>query len=118
MTGRCLCSGVRFALAGPARDVVVCHCSLCRRSGTLAGAYTAVDRDGLRTSSSETLSWYVDVNGRNRGFCARCGSTLFWATEEGATISVSAGALDGPTGLAVERHVFLEDTADWERAQK
>ncbi len=115
MTGRCLCGEVRFVLVPPIRDVVVCHCSLCRRSGTLAGAYTAVVRDGLRLTSRETLAWYVDVNGRDRGFCTACGSTLFWSSEGAATISVSAGALDGPTGLAVERHIFTSDAADWER---
>jgi hypothetical protein len=116
VTGRCLCGGVRFELVPPIRDVVVCHCSLCRRSGTLAGAYTAVERDGLRLTSRETLAWYVDVNGRDRGFCTTCGSTLFWSSEGHSTISVSAGALDGPTGLAVERHIFTSDTADWERS--
>jgi len=115
MTGRCLCGGVRFELAGPVRDVVVCHCSLCRRSGTLAGAYTAVRREGLRLSSSETLAWYADVNGRDRGFCATCGSTLFWSSSGDSTISVSAGALEGTTGLVVECHIFTSDAADWER---
>jgi len=116
VTGGCLCGGVRFELVPPVRDVVICHCSLCRRSGTLAGAYTAVERDGLRLTSSETLASYTDVNGRDRGFCAACGSTLFWWSEDDSTISVSAGALDGPTGLAVERHVFTLDAADWESA--
>jgi hypothetical protein len=116
VTGRCLCGAVRFELVEPIRDVVVCHCSLCRRSGTLAGAYTAVERRRLRLTARETLAWYVDVNGRDRGFCAACGSTLFWSSEGDSTISVSAGALDGPTGLAVERHIFTSDAADWERA--
>ena len=33
--------------------------------------------------------------------------TLFWSAEGGDTISVSAGALDGPTGLTVERHIAI-----------
>ena len=114
MTGGCLCGGVRFVLDAPLRDVVVCHCSLCRRSGTLAGAYTAVGRDALRLTEEAALAWYVDVNGRRRGFCNTCGATLFWSDESEPTISVSAGALDGPTGLVVERHIYLADAADWE----
>lgn len=114
MTGSCLCGGVRFELAPPLRGVVVCHCSLCRRSGTLAGAYTAIARDGLRLTADGTLAWYVDVNDRRRGFCRSCGATLFWAAGGDPTISVSAGALDGPTGLHVERHIFTGDAADWE----
>jgi len=92
----------------------VCHCSLCRRSGTLAGAYTAVPRQALRLAADETLRWYVDVNERRRGFCATCGATLFWTRDDDAMISVSAGALDGQTGLATERHIYVADAADWE----
>jgi hypothetical protein len=114
MTGGCLCGGVRFELEPPLRDVVVCHCSLCRRSGTLAGAYTAVPREALRLVVQETLTWYVDVNGRRRGFCGGCGATLFWSDEGEETISVSAGALDGPTGLVTTRHIYVADAADWE----
>ena len=114
MTGGCLCGDVRFALEPPLRDVVVCHCSLCRRSGTFAGAYTAVPREELRLTSETSLRWYVDVNGRRRGFCGTCGATLFWSHEDRATVCVSAGALDGPTGLVVERHVHVEDAGDWE----
>ena len=114
MTGGCLCGGVRFELDPPLRDVIVCHCSLCRRSGTLAGAYTAVRRDALRLTAEETLRWYVDVNERERGFCGTCGATLFWARPDDATVSVSAGALDGETGLVTEQHIFVADAADWE----
>ena len=114
MTGGCLCGGVRFELEPPLRNVLVCHCSLCRRSGTLAGAYTAVPRQALRLAADETLRWYVDVNERRRGFCVTCGATLFWTRDDDATISVSAGALDGQTGLATEGHIYVADAADWE----
>jgi len=114
VTGGCLCGGVRFELDPPLRDVLVCHCSLCRRSGTLAGAYTSVPCDALRLLADETLRWYVDVNDRRRGFCCTCGATLFWMLAADAAISVSAGALDEPTGLVVERHIFVKDAADWE----
>ena len=63
---------------------------------------------------SETLRWYVDVNERRRGFCGTCGATLFWTRAGDATISVSAGALDGPTGLVTEGHIYVADAADWE----
>ena len=114
MTGGCLCGGVRFELDPPLRNVVVCHCSLCRRSGTLAGAYTSVPRDALKFDADDTLRWYADVNERRRGFCGTCGATLFWSRADADTVSVSAGALDGPTGLLTERHIHVADAADWE----
>jgi hypothetical protein len=114
MTGGCLCGAVRFELTPPLRPVVVCHCSLCRRSGTLAGAYTAVPREAFRLSVESGLAWYVDANGRRRGFCGTCGATLLLSDDAEPTISVSAGALDGPTGLVTERHIYASHAADWE----
>ena len=116
MTGGCLCGAVRFEIEAPLRNVVVCHCSLCRRSGTLAGAYTSAPRAALHIAESATLAWYVDPNGRRRGFCDACGSSLFWSDEGRNTVSVSAGALDEPTGLVTEGHIYTGDVADWETA--
>ena len=74
----------------------------------------SVPLEALRLAADETLRWYVDVNERRRGFCGTCGATLFWTRAGDATISVSAGALDGPTGLVTEGHIYVADAADWE----
>jgi len=102
---------VRLEVEPPLRDVVVCHCSLCRRSGTLAGAYSAAPREALRVEGE--LTWYDDANGRQRGFCGSCGSTLLWDAG-GETVSIAAGALDEPTGLRTVSHIFVGEAADWE----
>jgi 2-methylcitrate dehydratase PrpD len=47
VTGGCLCGAVRFKLAPPLRDVVLCHCSVCRRIHGHVGAYTNVARAQL-----------------------------------------------------------------------
>lgn len=113
MTGGCLCGAVRFELDPPLRDILVCHCSLCRRSGTLAGAYTEVATESFHLSREDGLAWYADANRRERGFCRVCGSTLLWRSG-GETISVSAGALDAPNEIGIEAHIFVADTAFWE----
>ena len=112
MTGRCLCGAVTFEVDPPLRDVVVCHCSLCRRWGTHAGAYTAAPREAIRVEGAG-LHWYVDERGRRRGFCRECGSSLLW-DRGGSTISISAGALDGATGLGIAARIYVADAADWE----
>ena len=47
-TGGCLCGGVRYKVARPLRDVVLCHCSMCRRTHGHVGAYTAAPKSGSR----------------------------------------------------------------------
>ena len=54
------------------------------------------------------------VTGGERGFCATCGSSLFWSALERPTISVAAGTLDGATGLSTIGHIWDEQRADWE----
>ena len=113
-TGRCLCEAIRFEIGGSLRGIVVCHCSLCRRAGTYAGAYTRVPRDALRIVGEEHPATYVDRNGRERSFCRACGTTLFWAVPGEDGVSVSAGALDDDAGLRIIRHIHVEDAAGWE----
>ena len=113
-SGGCLCGAVRFELTPPLRDILVCHCSLCRRAGSNAAAYTSVRRSALRLLESDGLATYIDVNDRERSFCCICGSSLFWAEDGADSISVSAGALDGETGLRISAHVWGASAADWE----
>lgn len=114
-TGACLCGGVRYAVDGPLRSVVLCHCTQCRRStGHFMAATAAWHRD-FRLLSEESLRWYASSDGAQRGFCARCGSTLFWQANGRDYISIAAGTLDGPSGLASACHIFVADKGDYYR---
>ncbi len=111
-TGRCLCGAVAFRIAGPIRQVHACHCSMCRRQG---GNFN-VSGDALKADLSFTqdrgLHWYRSSNWASRGFCRDCGSALFW-DGGGETIGVNLGALDQPTGLRIESHIYVADKADF-----
>ena len=112
--GGCLCGAVRFEVTGPLRDVFICHCSLCRRSGTGPAAYTAAAHESIVFDRDDDLAWYIDANGRSRGFCRICGSSLFWRSEAGTMTSIGAGSLEPPTGLRVARHIHVAARGDWE----
>ncbi len=112
-TGGCLCGAVRYALSGELRDVVNCHCGQCQRFHGYLGAYTAVARSGFELTKDGGLRWYRSSDGASRGFCAECGSSLFWERTGAPTVSISAGSLDRPTGLRTVRHVFVADKADY-----
>ena len=48
-----------------------------------------------------------------RGFCATCGSTLFWQGKGRDYIAIAAGTLDGDSGLRIEGHIFCADKGDY-----
>ena len=118
-TGRCLCGAVTYELHGELRDVIVCHCVECRRWHGTSGAYTTTaTRDDLAVSDPEgVLRWIrspQSVTDADRGFCERCGSSLFWRAPRDGTVSVTAGTLDGVTGLRTVEHIWESQRADWE----
>lgn len=113
VTGSCLCGGVTFSVSRFVRPVVACHCGQCRKTSGHYGAATKARNDDFRMTSDETLSWYRSSEAAERGFCSRCGSSMFWRPVGGDSISIMAGALDAPTGLKLAFHIFAEDAGDY-----
>lgn len=114
-TGSCLCGGVRYTVTGPLRDVVNCHCSLCRKFHGHYGAYTAALRENvIIKNENNLLTWYRSINNlARRGFCVICGSSLFWDLEDVPTLSIAVGTLDQPTGLCTTTHIYTVDKGDY-----
>lgn len=114
-TGGCLCGAVRYEIHGSMRPVVACHCTQCRRTSGHHVAATAVRAEHLRLVYSAGLRWYASNPNARRGFCGRCGSNLFWEPRIGEHVSIMAGTLDGPTGLATAVHIHTADAGDYYR---
>ena len=115
-TGRCLCGAVRYEVNGPLREVLICHCDECRRWHGHVSASTAAKRDDLVLVEQRGLRWInspkSDARAR-RGFCAECGSSLFWEAPDRPTVSIAAGTLDGPTGLRSSAHWYVSQAGDY-----
>ena len=112
-TGRCLCGAVQFRLIGPMRPVIACHCKECRQVTGHFWAATAVANSNLVLDKDGELAWYRSSTTVRRGFCRACGSTLFYDPDGEDRVAVSAGALDGGTGLALQSHVFVAEKGDY-----
>lgn len=95
------------------RDVLVCHCTQCRRWSGHAWAASSVPLDRFRLTTDRGLAWYRASDIAQRGFCRVCGSSLFWKPDGEYRMSFSPGALDGPTGLHVTHHWHREDAGDY-----
>lgn len=113
--GGCLCGAVRYRARRPLRDVIYCHCSQCRRSSGHFVAATAVAPDALQFDRHDGLTWYASSASAERGFCSRCGASLFWRPADGAHVSIMAGTLDTPTGLVAREHLHVGAAGDYYR---
>ncbi|WP_435259823.1 GFA family protein [Thioclava sp. FR2] len=108
VTGGCLCGKVRFKTQSPLRDVVYCHCEQCRRQTGLYYAATAIPRADLVIEGAQNITWFAASDFARRGFCSNCGSALFWDGKNLPYVSVLAGAIDDPSQLVAECHIFTE----------
>ena len=112
-SGGCLCGALRYRVRGPLRPVVACHCTQCRRASGHYTASTACRHADLVIEDEATLTWYESSPGVERGFCGRCGSSLFWRSGGADTTAIFAGSLDRPSGLKLVQHIFTEDAGDY-----
>lgn len=113
LSGKCLCESVTYVITGPARGVVNCHCSRCRRHTGHFMAATATEVNDIEISG-DTLSWYEAAPGVEYGFCGNCGSTLFWRSERRPElISIAAGTLTPPTGLETVAAIYKDYASDY-----
>ena len=113
MRGSCPCGGVVFEVTPPLRDVVVCHCSQCRKQSGHAWAASTVPLERFRLIEDRGLAWYRASPQALRGFCKDCGAFLFWKPEGEERMSFAAGAIDGPTGLKTVLHLMPESAGDY-----
>ena len=111
LTGSCLCGDVTFKVTGEPFDPAACHCSMCRKSSGHVWAAAVVADEGLRIEGP--VRWYASSSKARRGFCPRCGSSLFWQEIGSGFIDFALGAVDGPTGMHLGRHIYTESKGDY-----
>ena len=108
--GGCLCRQLRYRVTGPMRPVVACHCRQCRKTSGHHVAATSAPRRSVEVTG--VVTWFTSSETARRGFCGTCGSNLFW-DGPGENLSIFAGTLDAPTGLALIGHIFCADRGDY-----
>lgn len=112
-TGSCLCGEVTYEITGPLREVIACHCIQCRKTTGHFMAATNVQLEDFKLTRETGLKWYRASDFASRGFCQSCGATLFWKRDEAGHISITAGSIDGKTGLKMDKHIFCDFAGDY-----
>lgn len=113
ITGSCLCGRVRLNIKELNRDVVACHCTQCRKQTGHFVAATCASNEQFTVDGGDNLTWYRASSEAERGFCQHCGSVMMWRELNSNQTSIMAGCLDTPTGLTLDRHIFVDDKGDY-----
>jgi len=113
-TGKCLCGAVTFTAKDLGKEASACHCGMCMRWA--GGPWVGVVAKAVDFDDEDTVSVVQSSAWAERGFCAKCGSGLFYRiTAEGplhGLISVSLGALDDRNGLPLANEWFIDRKPD------
>lgn len=111
MRGSCCCANVRFTVTGSPKGPSVCHCGQCRKMSGFAWSSAYVPEDQITIEGP--VHWFASSRQAKRGICQTCGSFLFWKAHNEDTMSFALGAIDGPTGLTLQKHIFTADKGDY-----
>jgi hypothetical protein len=111
LTGSCNCKDVTFTVKDGGQSVSACHCIQCRKQSGhhWASGYAALNNFQI----SGKVRWYEASATAKRGFCPTCGCFLFWKSNTEDGMSFSLGVIDGPTGLELQKHIFVADKGDY-----
>ena len=113
LKGSCNCGAVQYEVTGKAQGASVCHCGQCRKQSGHVWSSAYVPDTALTITQDQGLKWYASSDAAKRGFCGNCGSFLFWKMNSEDATSFSLGSLDGPTGITLEKHIFVADKGDY-----
>ena len=109
----CLCGGIQLRTHGYHRDVENCHCIQCMKTHGNYAAYTNVQEQNVKFLKKRTLKWFRSSKKAKRGFCRKCGASLFFKLIGSNNISISAGMFNGPTKLKTKMNIFVKGKLDY-----
>ena len=111
--GGCYCGKVRYRANSASAEVTECHCSQCRKQAGHRYASTDAKVGDVEIDGVDNITWFRASANAERGFCATCGSHLFWRSLGDDEMAILAASVDEPTGLRVTRHIFVESKGDY-----
>ena len=115
--GSCLCGKITFTISGAIKNIVHCHCSLCRKAQGSAFATNAnVNVMHFNFVSGENnLTPYQSTPTQTKYFCKTCGSPIMSKnTETPENIRIRLGTIVSDICERPAAHIFVSSKANWE----
>ena len=104
----CLCGGIQFISKGHHRNVHNCHCIQCMKTHGHHAAYTCVEEQNIKFIKKRTLKWFRSSKRAKRGFCSKCGASIFFKVIGTKNISIAAGMFNKPVKLKTIANIFTK----------
>ncbi len=118
MIAKCLCESIKFKIKGKLRHIKNCHCNQCMKTHGNYAAYTACNENDIIFLNKKNLKWYQSSKIAKRGFCAKCGASIFYKKFDSNKVSVAAGMLSNPTKLKTISNIFTKKKMDYYKLDK
>ena len=113
LTASCLCGDIKLKTQGYHRNVQNCHCIQCMKTHGHHAAYTNVEERNVKFLKKRTLKWFKSSKRAKRGFCNKCGASLFFKIIGAKTISIAAGMFNRPVKLKTTMNIFVKGKSDY-----
>lgn len=114
--GQCLCGAVKYEIDGELAGIQLCHCTMCRRAqgGAFATNLPVETRNFRLVSGEASLKAYESSPGKQRLFCAECGSPIISRlTADPTKVRVRIGTLTEPVATQPIFHFNVASQASW-----
>jgi len=114
--GRCLCGAVLFSMGFPSKWVAHCHCTKCQRAhGAAFVTWVGVEQSLVAISDQDgLLNWYSSSRDAERGFCARCGSSLFFRSSKWpGELHIARANFTDPIDREPQAHGYYDTHVQW-----
>lgn len=110
--GGCLCGAIRYEAIGEPINVRICHCRKCQKA--IGGAFNAralFQRD--KVSIEGPVEHYQSSMELARGFCPKCGATLFSERAAAGVIGLTLASMDEPDAFSPAEHIWTLSRRAW-----
>lgn len=113
LTGSCLCGAVAFTIFSERPVPEACHCNMCRKTTGHFFASMEVAKKDVTMTGADPVTWYASSEKVRRGFCGKCGSTLFFEPNFRDWTAVAMGCINEPVTQQISRHIYVADKGQY-----
>ncbi|CAA0085294.1 Uncharacterised protein [BD1-7 clade bacterium] len=103
----CLCGSVKIAVGNVNPKYTVCHCDSCRAWGG-APFFAMQCGTDVKIKGEDNVKVYASSAWADRGFCAECGTHLFFKFKKSGEYNMPVGLFPNLDGLEMNMQFFSD----------